>query len=150
VFPWLDRLLIWRISKAQIDRQGGTLYKGKYEIEVDPKVIPNALVDPWMKAVKALLPKTFTTEDGKVFIFEDVWVNQKGNVVLKLNVIVNPIPILLILGAVGILAGGLLLWQIVVEIRKILTGSDILSRNVMLIIVGIIVVYFLWKRKKGS
>ena len=120
------------LNKEKLKETDFSLFLGKYRIRIDPLFIPKPLIPSVVKFIKENIPKEKSIL-GKQVVLEDIF-QINGHLVLEINILENPIPILAILGAFGFLIGGFLLWRIVIEVRKLITLDGIVKNPLFPII----------------
>ena len=126
------------IPRTELQKADYKLLLGTYQITLDPKFIPSGTVQSVVNYIKSKLPKEKQVL-GKSVVLTDIW-KTNGHVVLVLTVRENPVPILAILGALGFLVGGFLVWQIIVEVRKLITLDGVVKNPIFSVIMVLAVV----------
>jgi len=105
-----------------------SLIKGRYAIKFD---IPSPFEN-------LILNKVISLPGGKKVLIEKIQKTNDGKTDLYINIIENPIPLALIIGTLGSVALGFLIWKIVIEVRKIIDIPFEKSKNLLpLALVGL-------------
>jgi hypothetical protein len=144
--------MIWiPLNKKKLQERDYTLFLGTYRIRINPIFMPTSLIPSVVEFIKKHLPSEKVVM-GKKIVLRDIW-QVENHITLEITILENPLPILAILGALGFLVGGLLAWQIIIEIRKLVTLDGVIQSPVFPIILTLCVFglgYFITTKIKGT
>lgn len=119
-----------------------TLSSGQYEIDLDNskvKVTPEAIAH-----LQFPIKKTWA---GKSWVIEAV--EPRGDVLtVRVKVIQNPLPLMIVLSGLGLVGAGLVLIALVREIRRLVTLEDLRTPQALLLfgLVGLALVFGPWRK----
>jgi len=132
-----------KIPKSILENRGNELSIGTYQIIINPRMI--GIDQLIVNIINSFTPITKHYGE-KRYVIQRAF-KENGNIGIQIEIFENPIPILVILSACGMLLGGLLVWQVLVEIRKLINPSTFAGKMVILLGVAILGLYF-WKKRK--
>lgn len=110
-----------KMSKGEVE---SGLTTGRYQIIINPWFINPAQARQWLVDTINNHSPIAKTWSGKSFVINRAFM-ENGHIGIEVEILQNPIPIIAILVGAGFLVGGFLIWQIVVEVRKLFTINDI-------------------------
>lgn len=135
-----------KIGRAEIESAGG-LTIGSYEIVLNPfwlSVDAKQMIC-WEINKHCPLEKNW---QGKSWILRGARL-EGINVVLRIKILQNPIPILAIVLGAGIILGGIVVWSILVEIRKLLTFENLGDLGKIVIPLSILLgLWLIWRKER--
>lgn len=137
-----------KMSKAYLQSKDETLTTGTYQLIINPIILIGKTKDAVINIINEFCPIS-KDYGGKTWIVEGAWL-EGHNIGVQIRIMENPIPIIAIIAGCGFLLGGFLLWQVLVEVRKLFEFSGISGLGKLAFFSAILggVWYFGFKRKR--